>query len=254
MLRDILSSRLVIAGLVSVVLVVTFSLLYSWHVERSIRLDEARTERILQQYENNRENFQPRSAKDAASNKVSVEKQNTAPVPHAVQEAPPSTDATPENSFEETIAERIEEIGAEAEKAEEAFSAEELRRQELLQQRASIHEQLKTFSPEGRTVHSSDDPQTVLQALALTKKLLLIDAELSRYTDNDTLRAIERAINTTRSLTPAGKLPVTAAAKIADSFEKEGKFEAANRMRLVIQNAVKNGDAVIKPEHLTGLQ
>lgn len=52
MLRDILTNKGVLAGLVLVVLVVAFSLLYSWHVERSIREDEARTERFLQHYEN----------------------------------------------------------------------------------------------------------------------------------------------------------------------------------------------------------
>ena len=52
MLRDILSSKLVITGLIGCVLLVAGSLLYRWHVQRDIRNDEAKTERFLQQLEN----------------------------------------------------------------------------------------------------------------------------------------------------------------------------------------------------------
>ena len=52
MLRDILSSKLVITGLIGCVLLIAGSLLYRWHGERDIRNDEAKTERILQQLEN----------------------------------------------------------------------------------------------------------------------------------------------------------------------------------------------------------
>ena len=52
MLRDILSSKLVRAGILCCVLLVAGSLLYHWHVERDIQNDEARTKRFLQQLEN----------------------------------------------------------------------------------------------------------------------------------------------------------------------------------------------------------
>ena len=52
MFRDILSSKLVIAGLISCVLLIAGSLLYRSHVVSSIRKDEARTHRFLQQLEN----------------------------------------------------------------------------------------------------------------------------------------------------------------------------------------------------------
>ena len=52
MLRDILSSKLVIAGLIGCVLLIAGSLFYRWHGERDIRNDEVRTQRFLQQLEN----------------------------------------------------------------------------------------------------------------------------------------------------------------------------------------------------------
>ena len=52
MLQDILSSKLVITGLIGCVLLVTGSLFYRWHVQRDIRNAEAKTERFLQQLEN----------------------------------------------------------------------------------------------------------------------------------------------------------------------------------------------------------
>ena len=52
MLRDMLSSKLVIAGLTCCLLLVAGSLLYRSHVVSSIRKDEARTQQFLQQLEN----------------------------------------------------------------------------------------------------------------------------------------------------------------------------------------------------------
>ena len=52
MLRDILSSKLVIAGLTCCLLLVAGSLLYRSHVVSSLRKDEARTQQFLQQLEN----------------------------------------------------------------------------------------------------------------------------------------------------------------------------------------------------------
>ena len=51
MFRDILSSKLVIAGLTCCVLLITGTLLYRRHVLDDIRKDEARTQRFLQQLE-----------------------------------------------------------------------------------------------------------------------------------------------------------------------------------------------------------
>ena len=134
------------------------------------------------------------------------------------------------------------------------LSAEELRRQELLQRQVEIYDQLKTIAPEGVTVHSSDNPEGVLRALELFKKLSQIDEELSGYSSDNALRMIQRSINMTKSLTPDGELPVMAAAKMVDTWEQDGNFEAASRMRQVVQNAVERGDEVIKREHVEGVQ
>ena len=133
------------------------------------------------------------------------------------------------------------------------LSAEELRRQELLRRQADIHEELKALSP-GGPVHSADNPQNVLQALTLIKELTLIDEELNGQNNTDILRYIQRGINTTQSLTPDGKMPITAAAQLADSWEKDGNFEGARIMRMAIQNALKNGDEVLKEEHIEEIQ
>lgn len=80
MLRDILSSKLVIAGFIGCVLLVAGSLLYGWHVERDIRNDEAKTERFLQQLENRQTTRTPqppettdRDAKEQAAAPVATD-------------------------------------------------------------------------------------------------------------------------------------------------------------------------------------
>ena len=77
MLRDILSSKLVIAGLTCCLLLVAGSLLYRSHVVSSIRKDEARTQRFLQQLENRKTTNaqQPRKITDR-----NMEEQAAAPV------------------------------------------------------------------------------------------------------------------------------------------------------------------------------
>lgn len=130
------------------------------------------------------------------------------------------------------------------------LSAEELRRQELLQRQVEIYDQLETIAPEGVTVHSSDDPEGVLRALELFKELSQIDEELSGYSSDNALRMIQRSINMTSSLNSDGKLPVVAAAKMAETWEQDGNFEAANRMHQVVRKAVESGDEVIKREHV----
>lgn len=77
MLRDMLSSKLVRAGLIGCVLLVAGSLFYRWHGERNIRNDEAKTERFLQQLENRQTTNaqQPRQITDR-----DAEEQAAAPV------------------------------------------------------------------------------------------------------------------------------------------------------------------------------
>ena len=90
--------------------------------------------------------------------------------------------------------------------------------------------------------------------LSILRKSYLIDEELNGQNNTDILRYIQRGINTTQSLTPDGKMPITAAAKLADSWEKDGNIEGARIMRLAIQNAIKSGDEVLKEEHIEEIQ
>ena len=89
MFRDILSSKLVIAGLTCCLLLITGTLLYRRHVVDAIRKDEARTKQFLLEFE----------AKIAAAEKIDTDNamQPTTPVatypipetvPEAVAEAP----------------------------------------------------------------------------------------------------------------------------------------------------------------------
>ena len=77
MLRDMLSSKLVIAGLTGCLFLVAGSLFYQWHVERSIRKDEARTRRFLQQLENSET---PRTPQPRETTDRDTEEQAAAPV------------------------------------------------------------------------------------------------------------------------------------------------------------------------------
>lgn len=256
MLPDIFFRRMYLAGAAFFFFVVGGSLLYSWHIKRTV--NELKTKRVLQHIESrpqerpSAKTFQLTESTGVAENSaVSIEKQSAS---ESFSVVPDNTSKPADTTAVETLTETSMEIVAEVETAEKVLSTEELRRQELLRQWAFLHEQLKTLVPGGRTVHSSDDPETVLQALALTKQLVQVEEALNGYTDHESLRAIDRAIDTTRSLTPNGQLPITAAEKMADSFQREGKFDAASRMRSVIQNARKNGDTVIKPEHLKVFQ
>lgn len=262
MLHNILYNRGIRVGLVLCLLIVGGSLLYYEYVKRSSRSNLEQTQQKLKgikgpQSKSISTGSTPlKEQANAIQNEDGIENASSTALRGAVQDNTENhSEATIDNASEETIISEIqEEIIAEAEEAPEPLSAEELRRQELLQQRAALNEEIKALVPDGHTVHSSDDPETLLQVLELTKALTQIEGELNGYIDRETVRSIDLAINLTSNLDIEGNLPITAAAKIADSFEEEGKFEAANRMRSVIQNALKNGDEVLKEKHLTGIQ
>lgn len=262
MLHNILYNKGIRVGLVLCLLIVGGSLLYYEHVKRSSHSNLEQTQQKLKEMKESQS--KSRSAgttqlteqANAIQNEDGIENARSTALRGAVQDnTEKHTDATIENPLQEAIiSESQEEIIAEAEEAQEPLSAEELRRQELLQQRAALNEEIKALVPDGHTVHSSDDPETLLQVLELTKELTKIEGELNGYIDHETVHSIDLAINLTGNLDIDGNLPITAAAKIADSFQEEGKLEAANRMRLVIQNALKNGDEVLKEKHLAGIQ
>ena len=65
MLRDILTNKGVLAALVFFVLIVGGTQLYSWHVRRSIKADEARIQQFVQQLENKKEQHTAQHAGEA---------------------------------------------------------------------------------------------------------------------------------------------------------------------------------------------
>ena len=142
------------------------------------------------------------------------------------------------------------------------LSAEELRRQELLQRKAEIDEQMQAIIPEGVTVHSSENPEVIRQFFQLHQELVAVEQELSnnpqdpRFEDARHLnkRVMFLLEDVTPNLTPDGKLPISTAEKLIQTWEQDGNFAAANRMRQVIQHAVENGDALIERKHIEGLR
>ena len=142
------------------------------------------------------------------------------------------------------------------------LAAEELRRQELRQRKAEIHEQMQAIMPEGVTVHSSENPEVIRQFFQLHQELVAVEQELSnnpqdpRFEDARHLnkRVMFLLEDVTPNLTPDGKLPISTAEKLIQTWEQDGNFAAANRMRQVIQDAVENGDALIERKHVEGLR
>ena len=142
------------------------------------------------------------------------------------------------------------------------LSAEELRRQELLQRKAEIDEQMRALLPEGVTVHSSENPEVIRQLIQLHQELVAVEQELSDNPQDasfeDARHLNKRAMflleEVTPNLTPDGKLPISTAEKLVQKWEQDGNVAAANRIRQVIQNAVANGDAHIERKHVEGLQ
>lgn len=113
MLQHILSNKGVLAGAIFCVLIVTDSLLYSWHVERGIREDEARTKRFLQQLETNKA---VRTTQQAEETDISVVGQPRAPVATENGSEPMSkeTDSSPTDDMNsvDTAAERFPDAAA----------------------------------------------------------------------------------------------------------------------------------------------
>lgn len=142
------------------------------------------------------------------------------------------------------------------------LSAEELRRQELLQRKAEIDEQMRALLPEGVTVHSSENPEVIRQLIQLHQELVAVEQELSDNPQDasfeDARHLNKRAMflleEVTPYLTPDGKMPISTAEKMIQKWEQDGNVAAANRMRQVIQNAVENGDAHIERKHVEGLE
>lgn len=141
------------------------------------------------------------------------------------------------------------------------LSDQEIERQKLLQRRAEVREQMRTIAPEGVRIRGSENPELVREILQLHEEIVRIDHALSDTHDHslDELLTVNRTAmfvldNVLPEMTPDGKMPISTAEKMISVWEQEGNFEAVNRMRLVIQNAMKSGDILLEENHLDGLE
>ena len=84
MFRGLLSNRAILAGLVFFMGIVAGSLMYTWHVERDIQAEKARTQKFMRQLEtdsgksSSTQTIQPMEQTDAVQNEGTGGKQDTA--------------------------------------------------------------------------------------------------------------------------------------------------------------------------------
>jgi len=187
-----------------------------------------------------------------------VEKQETAEVPHTRQEDTLSSRSeTLEPPFEQTtIHEIFEDILAEEERAQDALSAEEVRRKELKKRAKEVQKQFTDLVlREGGKIHTATHPPEVMrQAFELMKEIFRIEQELAGEPNKPLNRFTNLLEGTLDALNPNGEMSVFGAQKMADAMEQNGYVEGARRFRLVIQRAIDSGDDMLKPEHLEGLK
>lgn len=141
------------------------------------------------------------------------------------------------------------------------LSDQEIERQKLLQRRAEAREQMRTIAPEGVRIRGSENPELVREILQLHEEIVRIDHALSNTHDHslDELLTVNRTAmfvldNVLPEMTPDGKMPISTAEKMVSVWEQEGNFQAVNRMRLVIQNAMNRGDILLERNHLEAFE
>ena len=263
MFRNILSTWGLFIGLGFFVLIMSSSLLYTWHVRRDIKAEKTRSQRFLQQIETdsgNRpstETAQRTEHTDAMENKVPVEAASSIEMNSSVLDDTEDTNGgTSEDSVKDIITDaEIEEIITEEEMTQEVLSAEELRKQELKQQQKDIFEQIRALmATEGGALDSSTDKEKMEQVLLLQRELLHLQQEIEGISNPDANYSMDLAMMVNRSVNKNGEMPVSEALKIADYMEAAGSVESANTMRAVIQRAIDSGDEVIKPAHIEATQ
>lgn len=106
MFRDLLSSRVIQAGVIFCVVIVGCSLLYSWHVRRTTEAELEQQERFLQQRENKKEPHTPQ-------NTVTIDTEGLDPqeAPFAIEDLSESN-PTPSEGTEEPLLEEPEPASA----------------------------------------------------------------------------------------------------------------------------------------------
>lgn len=133
------------------------------------------------------------------------------------------------------------------------LSTEESRRQTLINRQVEIQAQMEAMARADGSVAPRDIPKS----LELFKESLRISQELGVLNSDDSsaaFRLIERSKFIASHTTVDGKVPVSIGLQIADMYEKDGYYEAAERMRIITQYALENRDEFFRSKHLEALR
>lgn len=255
MLGNLLSSRAIQAGLIFFALVVSGSLLYSWHVHRTTE-SELASDAVLSHLKNREGNQTDTPAGQAAptGNEPLVKNADTADATNtAGGQTKTGTDTPQEKSLEGTSVSDIEaEIIAEEGKAEEVLSAKERRHRELDKRLKEVHKKIEAIvAAAGGKITPETHPVETQQVARLQKELFQLMLE---GTGDPMLRDFIAVIDARQRfqsrLSTDGEISVSEAFKIADFIEtKLGNERGAAGIRTLAQYAIDNGSNVITQEH-----
>lgn len=210
----------------------------------------------------------PQQTLQGQSNTESAIRQDTQRVETSERQVPETDESSVESETYLTgdflgtvVAETTEEskevesdaLDMETSSATPQLSAEESRRQTLINRQVEIQEQLEAMAREDGTVAPKDVPKS----LALFEETLRISQELGTLDPDDSSDAfslIERSKFIASHTTEDGKVPISIGSRVADMFEKDGNYEAAEKMRMLTQYALESGDEFFTARHLEILQ
>ena len=256
MFRDLLSSRLIQAGLAFFVIVVVGSLLYSWHAQRTTETAFGKRPQAVSSIENKQEaNTAPLTGQATSIESTVLGKQNsdTVNATNTEQDQIKNSTNTPQDkSLEEASVSEIEaEIIAEEEKSEEALSAEELRIQELKKKKNALLAELNVLiESEGGGITPNSPPAVRQESTRILKEFADIQQEIDGVPNPAFNHIVSLSQLMNNALNNKGEVSTAGYAKLADYIETTGDVELANEMRALVQVAVDHGSETIKPEHL----
>ena len=258
MFRDLLSSRLIQAGLAFFVIVVGGGLLYRWHAHRTTEAEFGKRPQAVVSPLKNRDpstNTAPSTGQAASIESTVLGKQDSDTVNTTntgQDQRKNNTNTQQDKSLEEASVSEIEaEIIAEEEKAEEALSAEELRIQELKKRKnALLAEWGVIIESEGGGITPNSPLAVRQESTRILKELADIQQEIDGVPTSTLNHIVTMSQLVNNALNDKGEVSIAGYAKLADYIETTGDVELANEMRALVQVAVDHGSETIKPEHL----
>lgn len=256
MFKDLLSSRLIQAGLALFVFCVGGSLLYSRHIQRTMEKERTRSSRFLQALEKQNETRPAEAVNNLAGPEVSghidTSDNNTdTSMLDAIEALPNETrNLDRANAFLPDGEVTLEEITAEEEAAEEALSAKELRNKEGKERLQNVYSKMRALlEREGGKVDQSSSLNARVEMFHLQQELFRLIEEGADDIPAPLRFFMNLSVRMGNATNAAGEFPVSEYVNIADYMESEGDIETATRMRAVAQRALDNGDNIIKSEH-----